>query len=227
MVSVCDRNSIAVELIRQGHHMQAQQVFRVGLETVATSINDDNTNNNASVTTPSTPTPSGLDRIPPISINQGVREDTGRSSDSDAAATFAMYKKAFLLGANERDEVILSLVLFYNMGLASHAMGVNTGRSNSLQRALRLYRKVYALLNEHGHGIPGVSLLLLATVNNMGHIFAMLLNLDGMVSCHANIQTILTGTDGAELSTSDLDFFFMTVVLGSTDQGRLPMAPAA
>mmetsp|Transcript_18481 Transcript_18481/g.23803 ORF Transcript_18481/g.23803 Transcript_18481/m.23803 type:complete len:115 (+) Transcript_18481:152-496(+) len=114
------------------------------------------------------------------------------------------------------------------MGLASHALGVSTGKVSYLTRASQLYHKVYVLLSEHRQGISDVTLLLLATCNSMGHIHSTMLNSEGVMSCHRNLQSALSSHQSSGIdSYLDLDFFFMALVLGNSEQGRIPMAPAA
>ena len=216
-ITICDRNSIAVELLRQGNYLQSQAVLRDALANLASSLD---------LGTPTLPSPAPqvpatpVVRIPAITMNIC----TGDTSE----ATFAMYKKAFLVGSEEEDEVVLSLVLFYNMGLVSHALGCITGKTAYLSRALRLYQKVYVLLSEHGQGSAEIALLLLATCNNMGHIHAALLDAQAMQACHRNLQSILSTYQASGLlDPLDLDFFFMALVLGNSEQGKIPMAPAA
>jgi tetratricopeptide (TPR) repeat protein len=122
-------------------------------------------------------------------------------------------------------------VLLYNMGLAYHCQGIRNGTSRELKLALQLYEaslKVFENKRQHFSSLYNQADLLLALINNMGHIFSYFYDLKGMDRCQRHIQTLLESTPEVfELfQEEEEDYTFFASALSSSYY-RLDVAAAA
>jgi hypothetical protein len=153
-----------------------------------------------------------------LNFEQGRRDETHEAAShhyvNDVIHTpyqstlFHLYDHAFLVplsGRCQRDhQRICSAVVLYNMGLSYH-LSVLSGAPHAqklLATALRLYGQalnlIESLSNESLH-FHHVNKLLLAIVNNMGHIYAGFCEMEMMQACHdcilAHYEEFLSGVD--------------------------------
>lgn len=87
-----------------------------------------------------------------------------------------------------------SAVLLYNMALVYHRAGVTKNSARMFQRALHLYELVYALLTGDAAESTDDStcaLVLLATINNLGHIQSLFFDFEGTRNCRENLRELL------------------------------------
>mmetsp|Transcript_12793 Transcript_12793/g.16766 ORF Transcript_12793/g.16766 Transcript_12793/m.16766 type:complete len:210 (+) Transcript_12793:91-720(+) len=209
MVSTHELSVTAVDFLQRGMYAESRSVLCHALSEVRDRVDDE------------VKPKENLSRaITPISIGDVL------TAGSNADSTFAMYKHAFLLVSINCDYLTQSLVHLYNMGLVYHALGLKSGNLCTLRQALGIYSRVNAILqSEDAHVLCELSSLLLAACNNMGHIYSILLNVQGVASCLDQLQSTLAIARASRASTQDMDFFLLPIVLGC--ESFLALAPAA
>mmetsp|Transcript_8289 Transcript_8289/g.10862 ORF Transcript_8289/g.10862 Transcript_8289/m.10862 type:complete len:217 (-) Transcript_8289:34-684(-) len=211
---VHDRNVVAVDLLRQGLYVQARAILSTALSDLMVSVEDQHAQPN--IVAPA----ASSQRISPIGIDDALPTDTNTES------TFAMYKKVFLLDSNNSDDLTKAVVIFYNLGVAYHAMGLTSGNTHLLNQALRLYAKVDLVFHTQDPADTRyLTLIHLATCNNMGHIFSILLNTLGVDASLDRIRSSLATLQRSGLDAPEMNFFMFLVLMGTNR--FLTMAPAA
>jgi len=107
----------------------------------------------------------------------------GENSINGNGNPFLLFDRALMISAEYMNlleqstliQDIASAVLVYNMGLAYHLEGLQTGTSQKLLQAVRFYNISYCLLicdDEEGDGMAALPRM--ALVNNTGHLNAYL-----------------------------------------------------
>ena len=136
----------------------------------------------------------------------------------------------------------LLVLLFFNMAVAHHHLGLRLGKSSELQIALQLYELAFSMVEGSRQVALGdQQVLLLAIYNNMGHCHSCFSNTAAMQACVDWIQKIFwafppavrrqqpnsskSTTTTTMLEISDLEFFVQYTPLRPSQQGNL--APAA
>ena len=140
----------------------------------------------------------------------------------------------------------LLVLLFFNMAVAHHQVGLQQGKSSELQIALQLYELAFSMVEGSRQVALGdQQVLLLAIYNNMGHCHSCFSNTEAMQACVDWIQKIFWAfppairrqpsssshsssksmTMTTRLEISDLEFFIQYTPLRPSQQGNL--APAA
>ena len=122
----------------------------------------------------------------------------------------------------------VSIVLFYNLGLAHHLAATHGAPDSDkhLQRALRCYKIALTVFQQRGrlHFDDWYSLLL-GLLNNMGHIYCHSFQMDEVKTCSKHIDALLSSPDAEHLSEEDGAFFFGAVLQTRSFDGI--NAPAA
>lgn len=149
---------------------------------------------------------------------------------------FVFYDKAFFvddlqracykINIDQQIEIATTVVL-YNMAMTYHLHGIIKGESSALQKATHLYNLcVQALDEETLDHAPMMQKLLLATYNNMGHIYSLFCDRDKVSSCKETVAAIMRGFNICYLSEDEVDFFHLSYLICS-DSLELNTAPAA
>jgi len=250
-------NLLAVELLRRGYPMQAQNQLKEAIAHVRDEL--------VVEAAPAAAAPSTHSSRPYL---QSVDIEGGAPNGAQDS-WFAMFKKAFVIvtplpspsingeqpgssNNNNAQQVhtthvtLHSVVLMYNMALATHVMAISQGSDLILRRAVRVYQRVQWLLSQQAANLngSGVDAVFLACVNNIGHIHNLLLNEVGMRSCYSRLQAMVVevqqrqveqqqqGQDmGMRIDPEDVAFFSFTVIIWgpalAATLTTLPLAPAA
>jgi hypothetical protein len=147
---------------------------------------------------------------------------------------FEVYNRAFILRDHfgcgtitAENDALASACMLYNMGLLHHRYAVKTGRTSKLEKALKFYEMALMTLNHQARisEMESIDNLVLALCNNVGHIKSLFFDRAGAQSCSAYIQEALRAMEtDITLCCDDLEFFYMTTLLGNIN---LSLAPAA
>jgi hypothetical protein len=121
----------------------------------------------------------------------------------------------------------VSSVLLYNAALGHHINAVQSGSSRELASALQFYQYAFSLLTGSNNEVETEDvLLLLALINNMGHVYSNTFNLPAADHCMDMLHSFFTATEGdSRLVESDSLFFYMNTFLVKMEQ--FSSAPAA
>jgi hypothetical protein len=155
---------------------------------------------------------------------------------SSTSGAFALFDRALVLDQKEADELqtndvkqslLLAAIVLYNAGLSHHLRGLLGCDTTELHNALRMYKMASCLLSsESFNEEPEEHLLVLALLNNMGHISSFFFDMDHAWQCLDVMRDCFhQASDSPELSDEDLDFFSMASMLVSSK--NLLGAPAA
>jgi hypothetical protein len=117
------------------------------------------------------------------------------------------------------------------MGLAYHCQGIRNGTSRELKLALQLYKASLQVFEDERQCFSSLcnqADLLLALINNMGHIFSHFYDLKGMDRCQRHLQILLESTPElfALFEEEEEDFTFFASALSSSYY-KLHVAAAA
>jgi len=146
--------------------------------------------------------------------------------------TFTPFNRALVFakeaGEENQSQLLATALMIYNLGLAHHSLGVQTGDLKELNKALRYYEMASAVLNEQQYeDIKFMDILFLSLCNNMGHINSHLFNAEETRECLELLPALLASYLPSESLMDDEDHsFFMMTVLFYHDQ-KMALAPAA
>ena len=157
--------------------------------------------------------------------------DTMSITSSSPHNAFDVYSSAFLYPPVKdisRYHHEVSIVLFYNLGLAYHVAAMNSAVDSDkhLQRALRCYKIALTVFQQRGSlEFEDWYSLLLGLLNNMGHIYCHSFQMEEFKTCSRHIDALLSSPDAETLSDEDGVFFFGAVLQTRSYAGAI--APAA
>ena len=145
---------------------------------------------------------------------------------------FDVYTSAFLqptaVGDIASFHSEVSIIIFYNLGLAHHLAATSgaVDSSKHLQQALRCYKIALTVFQSRGrlHFDDWYSLLL-GLLNNMGHVYCHGFQVKEAQTCSEHIDALLSSPDAESLSEEDGTFFFGAVFHTRSFTGVV--APAA
>ena len=154
---------------------------------------------------------------------------------------FDVYQSAFTLPKRTQVSSVtrmgISMVLFYNLGLAHHLAGLANPEDSCshLMEALRFYKITVAILKtlpedetaQPAH-VPMVDsyCLMLASLTNLGHLFSHFWSMTEALNCRQAMDQLLDTPKVMTLSEADGEFFFTSVYTYETSQLGV-LAPAA
>lgn len=183
--SISELNDVAVSFLSNGQYASAVGVLQTAIKNLVSAVDavEETSEDEQFVS-------SDLHLIP-------TRLDLEEIQPSDHTA-FALYNCAFRFAVKSGQDYeasldIISGVLFYNMGLACHALGL-TCQANSrarLQRALGLYQ-VALKVESLKIGRTAGDLLRLALWNNQGQIHALGYDTDAVKHSLNSLHSALT-----------------------------------
>jgi hypothetical protein len=223
-------NDEGVKLLSIGQYVKALNVFRAALDGLRNRVEG----NGLEVPVPP---PAMLEnaRLALLRVPVNVSFDEFSTSPYNS---FSFYGRALLLNKDYvyGDDAFVSSTLLFNMGLACHYKGMTVAneRSNEfLNRALRIYKMVLAILNVPSYYFihtDALKLIAFAVLSNMGfiqshnfaHQEAKLCQEQLMVILLASSQTIQI-MDESEFVT----FFINAAFFVSAGARNLAPAPAA
>jgi hypothetical protein len=195
-------------------------------ETSGTSSN----NNNSLLGSDSTTQQGRSPFILPVKIRRKQRDETLRECIYDRALNVS--------NSNQNDEVISATIL-YNMGLLHHLKGLDQGKCEYVNKALRLYQTALIILARCDNFLSAsicqsINLLRLALLNNSAQIHLHLFQREGLDESLYYIRFILDNASITVLSSRDenqedeyncYSFFLINAMICSGD--LLNIAPAA
>jgi hypothetical protein len=112
--------------------------------------------------------------------------------DSECSGTFPIFNHAFTLSKSA--DLVASVsknydrfmaMLLYNMGLSLHIQALRSGKSAELRGALDLYGMSFSVVEANWELFPvdDLMLILMALLNNLGHINSIFYNTDQIQVC--------------------------------------------
>lgn len=146
---------------------------------------------------------------------------------------FPLYERAFAFHSRcdlRNDHVLFNAVLLYNIGLAHHRLGLMQLKESdkNLQQALRFYKCGLSVVRQNAlQASSGENyfILVLAFLNNMGHIFSHFFRDDEAASCRDHLDVLLE-TVPIDLREEDSEFFHLSKLYRSAGSCNIA-APAA
>jgi tetratricopeptide (TPR) repeat protein len=114
-----------------------------------------------------------------------------------------------------------SACVMFNLALVHHWRGIHFGLSSLLPKALKLYEMSFSLI-QNGANFD-TQHLVLALLNNMGHIHHELLQYNQARQCFKNLKELLTERAASASDGPDIQGFLMNIMFLEAP----PMAPAA
>lgn len=208
----------ATKLLRQGLKIHLNEIVRKGKLETSTAADY----------------PSSHERHPTVKwspFNQEVPKlvTTVKISEMDSVSTvsgehiFLFFNRAFTIdlsateGVNpETYKYLTTAVLLYNMALSYHERGCQTGESKLLDRALYFYDLAFKTVHENLRRCEHCEFgrfILLATANNLGHIYSQQYDLKRTRDCRDLLPELLSRVS---LETTVMDeeeyvFFFIAM----------------
>jgi tetratricopeptide (TPR) repeat protein len=130
------------------------------------------------------------------------------------------YDQAIVLDISTKyeDEVLLLVVVMFNMALLHHSKGLEWKDNGGMEQARRLYHLSLEILNDHSNS-KGTSFFRLVLLNNIAHIDSFVQCKDAMMISLASmynilLETTLNGDDYEEYE--DYEIFSLNVMVGQT-----------
>jgi tetratricopeptide (TPR) repeat protein len=162
------------------------------------------------------------------------------SSESSPSTAHSVYNRALILTAEDdgdatslltRDYYRTRAVLYYNLALVYHNIGIHRGISAALPKALQLYELALESI-DHGTNLMEVQKMLMAILNNCANIYSHFFFIEETQKCFENLRIVLAATSASsslsaasDMSTDDdYNFFFLNALFQSKE---LCFAPAA
>jgi hypothetical protein len=118
-------------------------------------------------------------------------------------------------------------VILYNMALAIHRYGIQSGRSEALCQAAASYNTILAFVGPHALILyPEIGVVILGIMCNLAHIHLELRQMPEFLSARASVHYLLMDQiPASQMSDRDSDFFHLHLFcLGRED---IRYAPAA
>lgn len=119
------------------------------------------------------------------------------------------------------DDALLSAIVLFNLALMNHTIGVESGHSDYLQRARRMYSLTLTIV-EDDNDVVSNCLLHLALLNNMAHIDAYLCRTNDMMDALEKIRMVLEVIDDQGMlnliKDEDYMIFSMNAMFGNDNE---------
>lgn len=163
-----------------------------------------------------------------LSAEKSSSSSAGRNNYKDNC--FHLFNNAFVLDIEEiachTSLMTLVATLHYNIAVVYHELGQQLGNMEWLSSALRFYQVTQQIVTEHGLETL-VSKLDLALCNNLGHLFSVFCNREGMVEsrCRLSRQLHLAPFTSQVSDPDFYDFFRISLFLARNVETLV--APAA
>jgi hypothetical protein len=117
-------------------------------------------------------------------------------------------------------------VILYNMALAIHRYGIQSGRSEALRQAAISYNTVLALVGPHALILyPESVVIILGIMCNLAHIHLELRQIPEFLSARATLRDIMSKISLSQMSKDDFAFFNLHIFC--LDRQDVCYAPAA
>jgi hypothetical protein len=133
-----------------------------------------------------------------------------------------------LTSTSDQERAVFAATILYNMGLCHHHKGiVMNGKPRHLERALYYYQMAYETIKNDNPISDATALILLALVNNMGHLFAHALDHRSMILCHESFVGLFSSISMGMSVMNDSDSHFFRFSGRCLLTMQLNAAPAA
>lgn len=143
--------------------------------------------------------------------------------------TFAFYNRMVTRDSKQsHTSSHLLCMLFFNLAVAHHQLGLSSGQSAELTTALQLYQLAFSMVEGSASDflLGDQQMLLLALYNNMGHIHSCFCRTAETQACVQWIQQVFLAFPKAApfLESRDFQFFVQYMSLNPTNQGSVASA---
>jgi len=149
---------------------------------------------------------------------------------ASSSTIHSLYNRGLVMSAEQNEHILTgeyihrtSAVIFYNLALVYHNMGVRQGISAALPHALRIYESAFGCLR-HVNCMVECHKVLLAILNNMGSIYAQYFQVDHTVKCFKKLRQALSIPNPSMAVDEDYMFFLLNALFQPKE---LCFAPAA
>lgn len=125
---------------------------------------------------------------------------------------FETYQSAFYLpkmALTTEDSPEISIVLFYNIGLAYHLLGLSGREVTDIcfGESMRFYKAALMVFKSHGFSRLDSYSLILGLLCNLGYIFSHYCKVDDAKSCGSMMETILDSEGAMHVEDEEANFF--------------------
>ena len=123
----------------------------------------------------------------------------------------------------------LSAMILYNMGLVYHRLALQTGSTHNFSKAMKLYKVSGSIVASNDYDFThDLTILKLALLVNMGHIYSNFLDQNGTNECADGINTLYHSVDVKALDPDTRQLFYDNMFLSQQPSKNLfGLAPAA
>lgn len=242
--SVCDLNAEAVRFLEEGDNSSAVQNLEIAIDRLRARLyqsgssssdkaeqeshppceiesqNDDDTNH--------PPHKCGQQPLYSVPIALPDSDPTKDSTDN----LFVFYSRVFVFAErNQGPPMREFVVLLYNLALAHHEEGIHKNTPSLLEDSLEFYEMAVDIMKSLSQQMDDYDLLLLlAVVNNMGHIHSHLLNFQETrekVELVKRLTAVANKRRNQSTTGSETEYSFFFQAAVSHDGRELSAAPAA
>lgn len=235
---VVDANVKGIMSMQQGMYVEALASFHEGLSTLMEQVRT--TPDSSRFKSSKSMESMGHNDLSDKKIISSIELPAGNHSVFDDEV-FSLFNRALHLRFDEDDiegneELyfhLLTAILSYNVGLAHHLCGLQTGESKVVERGLDFYSMVYSSLTKRKDYLEAyptsINLCLLALVNNIAHIHAHFRRFKATAICNDEItfrlSVLLSPFSHISVFDEDYKIFFLNVSLYTSSDTL--SAPAA
>lgn len=158
-----------------------------------------------------------------LRVRSALLPNSRGTTCEENTGAFEIFNRALLLEHEElcqmestRQDITVAVVVLYNSGLCHHLRGLQHGNSKDIATAAKMYTSAYCIL-AGPEMIPYEqdALLMLAILNNLGHIYQnCLCEYTQAWDCLSALNECLASIEEGDLSDDEYIFFSMASGLG-------------
>ena len=245
--TIADLNASAVCLMQQQQYLEASRILRNAVEVLRHTTAEESSDSSLKAThaSPAHHAPCQNNSSTNTNNNKRLYDSVqipghyfASSSACNSSGMFPFFNRALLINLDsaeilrtnnpfENDLIRrLAAVLLYNLALVHHSCGIRTGGSEDLSKALSFYQGAFMSLSSIWDSLTvSDSLLVLALLNNMGHIRANNLDRKEACGCLDLLRRFFAECRGNCLIEEESIFFYITTFIFSEEP--LTASPAA
>lgn len=209
--SIVNLNNHAVQSMCQGHYREAMVTLKSTLRQLMSEMNEREQDEVLDV----------KESIRGVFVHSSpvMQENATEKFHVRAQTSYYIYDRAMTLSGSESDVVLseerTSATILYNIAFIHHMMGLmGQSQKDNFARALKMYEMASSVLSR----IPRTSsdiLLMLAILNNKGHVHALCMQINEAYSCLDDLRAVIEVCRKEDLVALNDDFvhFQMNVFL--------------
>lgn len=198
--NAAELNAEAVSLIVKGEYANAISMLRSALESSREGYNGVTEDSSVAIDLP-TKIESILFEFVPPNISGGT-------------GMFTVFNRALVVtGSAPANSHKTTGSILYNIALCHHIRGMKLGSSEELAKALQFYHMAFSVVSnacDERSLEDEDTILILALLNNSGHIHASFFNQNETHHCHELLQRCFESSEGSSLMQDDSLFFYIT-----------------